>query len=438
MKAGQLLAVCLLACIACAIADEYKSGDYTKPPTPPSSSYKDGEYKDGSYKPTPPPSYKDGEYKNGEYKNGEYKPTPPPSYKDGEYKDSYDKKDEYYGKDGDKYSKDKYDKKDEYYGKDGDKYGNENYDKKDEYYGKDGDKYGKDKYDKKDEYYGKDGDKYYGKDGDKYYGKDSYDKKDEYYGKDGDKYYGKDSYDKGPYDYERDYYENNYGDYDEYSRKPSCGPDRFDELKGATCLDPHSGECVPLHHCTIGDKYWCKQVPKTKWGCKYDYKPKDVKCRDKNGVCDKTDYCTGKSASCPQTVEKKDTVCKKSDKVCMLDAVCDGVQTYCGNQWPAATGTPCNKDGHDWEEASDDHGKMALMSDSSAEALAKKHGWAKCQRCYDGECKSFEYKWWKKEHKRKHEHEHEAKEEEYYPTKSDKGEGKTGTFEPEFFCKRSD
>lgn len=43
-------------------------------------------------------------------------------------------------------------------------------------------------------------------------------------------------------DYERDYYENTYGDYDSYSKKPHCGPEQFHELKGHTCIDPHSGK----------------------------------------------------------------------------------------------------------------------------------------------------------------------------------------------------
>lgn len=146
---------------------------------------------------------------------------------------------------------------------------------------------------------------------------------------------------------------------------------------------------------------------------------------------------SGHSPVCPQEVEDKGTVCKKSHKPCVLDAKCDGVQPYCPAPKDAKTGTPCTKDGHSYEEAYDDESKMSLMDESSAEALAKKHGWEKCNRCKDGECVAFEYKWWEKKSKHhKHKDDDEEEEEEYYDTKSDKGKGKAESTEPAFYCKK--
>lgn len=130
-------------------------------------------------------------------------------------------------------------------------------------------------------------------------------------------------------------------------------------------------------------------------------------------------------------------MCKKSHSVCVLDSRCDGVQPWCPHAKHVKKGTPCNKDGHDYEEAYDSESQMALMDESSAEALAKKHGWTKCNRCHEGECVEFEYKWWEKESKHhKHDDDDEEEEEEYYPTKSGKGKGKPDYKEPAFYCKK--
>lgn len=53
-----------------------------------------------------------------------------------------------------------------------------------------------------------------------------------------------------------------------------------------------SGKVVDYDQtCQITKDSFCMRAGKSKYGCKYNYKPEGTECREGHGPCDKTDYC---------------------------------------------------------------------------------------------------------------------------------------------------
>jgi hypothetical protein len=93
---------------------------------------------------------------------------------------------------------------------------------------------------------------------------------------------------------------------------------------------------------------------------------------------------------CKDIVKAKGTVCNAASAApCILGGKCDGTAKTCPALKHAPTGTPCNKEGL-FKEAMDADGKVAIKSRSSKKE-AEMHGWAECDRCYEGECQTFKW-----------------------------------------------
>lgn len=99
----------------------------------------------------------------------------------------------------------------------------------------------------------------------------------------------------------------------------------------------------------------------------------------------------GKSAVCKDIVRGTDYPCYKSDSPCRKNAYCDGKKTTCPTPKNAPNGTPCKDDGL-YSEAYGEDGKVAMQATVSSD-VAKKHGWATCQRCFEGKCAAFKFEW---------------------------------------------
>lgn len=106
---------------------------------------------------------------------------------------------------------------------------------------------------------------------------------------------------------------------------------------------------------------------------------------------------TGTSDECPADKKQpKGTVCDaRATNPCVVGGRCDGQSNSCPAPKKAPTGTPCRKDGL-YEEALDDKGRVAFKGHYSA-AKAEAHGWATCNRCYEGECQEFKWEIWGEE-----------------------------------------
>jgi hypothetical protein len=121
----------------------------------------------------------------------------------------------------------------------------------------------------------------------------------------------------------------------------------------------------------------------------------------------------------------KTVVCLKSTNPCIKNAKCDGNSNSCPDPKNVAKGTPCKSDGV-YGEAYGEDGKVAIMSDVTAE-IAKKKGWHTCHRCHEGECTAFKYEWYKSKHSKKHD-----KHSDKYEKKSDKYDDEDEWYESKY------
>ncbi len=75
-----------------------------------------------------------------------------------------------------------------------------------------------------------------------------------------------------------------------------------------------------------------------------DLRPSNYVCREKAGVCDIEDKCTGSSADCPADA-KSNSECRASSGICDLPEVCDGVNNDCPTDLVRSSSYICRDSG---------------------------------------------------------------------------------------------
>jgi len=98
-------------------------------------------------------------------------------------------------------------------------------------------------------------------------------------------------------------------------------------LNGTGCF--FNGECTSDSNCSDSNGVCGKGICNSSHKCQMVFNSSSTICKASQGVCDKTDYCSGSSALCTDTFNSSSTICRASQGVCDLEEKCSGTSATC-------------------------------------------------------------------------------------------------------------